>query len=121
VPRKLRYVLVVDDNPAARRVVVHLLRADPAFRVRGVAHDGLEAVELTGEDCPDLIVLDHEMPRMTGLEALPKLREQCPGARIVMWSLSDDVADHALAAGGDGFVSKAEPIDALLDWLRRAA
>lgn len=41
-----------------------------------------------------------------------------PPARIVMWSLSTDVAPAALRAGGGGFVSKAEPIDALLDWLR---
>ena len=120
MPRKIRSVLVVDDNPAARHVVVHMLRADPAFRVRGVAHDGLEAVELTGEHCPDLIVLDHEMPRMTGLDALPRLREQCPAARIVMWSLAAEIESAALEAGGDGFVNKADPIDRLLDWLRAA-
>lgn len=120
MPRSHRTVLVVDDNPAARRVVVHLLRGDPAFRVRGVARDGLEAIDLTGDFCPDLIVLDHDMPGMTGLQALPRLREQCPDARIVMWSLATDAAPAALAAGGDGFVSKAEPIDALLDWLRAA-
>ncbi len=120
MPRKTRRVLVVDDNPAARNVVVHLLRRDPKFRVRAVAHDGLEAVDLTGDDCPDLIVLDHEMPRMTGLEALPRLREQCPEARIVMWTLAEEVAPLALQAGSDGFVSKTEPIDRLMDWLRAA-
>ncbi len=120
MPRRTRTVLVVDDNSAARNVVVHLLRSDPTFRVRAVAHDGLQAVELTGQDCPDLIVLDHEMPNMTGLEALPRLREQCPLARIVMWSLSADVEPLALQAGGDGFISKAEPIDRLMEWLRAA-
>lgn len=119
MPRKTRNVLVVDDSAAARNVVVHLLRRDPAFRVRGVAHDALEAVSLTGKDCPDMIVLDHEMPGMSGLEALPLLREQCPTARIVLWSLGN-LEDQALRAGGDGFVSKAEPIDRLLEWLRAA-
>lgn len=119
MPRKTRGVLVVDDDPAARNVLVHLLRRDPAFRVRGVAHDGLEAVELTGEHCPDLIVLDHEMPRMSGLEALPRLRQQCPAARIVMWSRSQEVEPLARAAGGD-FISKSEPIDRLMEWLRAA-
>ncbi len=121
MPRKKRNVLVVDDDPAARNVVVHLLRADPGFRVRGVAHDALEAIRLTGEDCPDLIVLDHEMPGLTGLAALPRLRAQCPEARIVMWSLSVEVEPQVRPAGGDGFVNKADSIDLLLDWLRSAA
>jgi hypothetical protein len=41
-------------------------------------------------------------------------------ARIVMWSLSTDVEPLALQAGGDGFISKAEPIDRLMEWLRAA-
>jgi CheY-like chemotaxis protein len=121
MPRKTRSVLVVDDNDAARNVVVHLLRREPRFRVRAVAHDGLEAIDLTGDECPDLIVLDHEMPRMTGLEALPALRAQCPQARIVMWSMDSDVEAAALSAGGNGFISKAEPIERLIEWLKGAA
>lgn len=117
MPRKIRSELVVDDRAAACNVVVHLLRRDPAFRVRAVAHDTLEAVELAGQDCPDLIVLDHQMPGMTGLQALPLLREQCPDARIVMWTLAGEVEHAALRAGDDGFVNKADPIDDLLDWL----
>ena len=120
MPRKTRRVLVVDDNPAARNVVVHLLRADPAFRVHGVAHDGLQAIDLVGDDCPDLIVLDDDMPRLSGLAALPSLRRSCPAAKIVLWSLGDEVASRVEQAGGDGFVSKSAPIDHLLDWLRAA-
>jgi DNA-binding NarL/FixJ family response regulator len=119
--RKTRSVLIVDDNDAARNVVVHLLRREPRFRVRAVAHDGLEAIDLTGDECPDLIVLDHEMPRMTGLAALPTLRAQCPDARIVMWSLSDSIAAEVHSAGGDGFISKSEPVDRLIEWLKAAA
>ena len=120
MPRRTRTVLVVDDDETARNVVVHLLRKDPAFRVKAVAHDGLEAIRLTGEECPDLIVLDHEMPGLTGLAALPRLREQCPQARIVLWSRTEAVRPLALSSGGDGFVNKAESIDLLLDWLRAA-
>ena len=120
MPRRTRGVLVVDDDPTARNVIVHVLRADPTFRVRGVAHDGLEAVRLTGESCPDLIVLDQDMPGPTGLQVLPRLREQCPDARIVLWSREEHVAPLVTAAGGDGFVSKADSLDRLLDWLRAA-
>ena len=121
MPRKTHSVLVVDDNDAARNVVVHLLRREPRFRVRAVAHDGLEAIDLTGSECPDFIVLDHEMPRMTGLQALPTLRAQCPRARIVMWSLAEHVEAEVRSAGGDGFVSKSDPVDRLIEWLKGAA
>lgn len=115
MPRKIRRVLVVDDNPAARNVVIHLLRRDRGFRVHGVASDGLEAIDLAGQDCPDLIVLDDDMPHMTGIEALPALRLSCPDAKIVLWT-----RDEPAAVGGDAWISKADGIDRLLDWLRAA-
>lgn len=110
MPRRIRSVLVVDDSAAARNVVVHLLRRDPSFRVHAVARDGLEAVGLAGQDCPDLIVLDHEMPGMTGLQALPLLRERCPAARIVMWTLTEDVRPAGLVAPGTPGPRDARPV-----------
>ena len=120
MPRKTRSVLVVDDSEVARTVAVHLIRRDPKFRVRATAQDGLEAIDLADEECPDLIVLDHEMPGLTGLDALPRLRAQCPEARIVLWSRVEEVGPLALSAGGDGFINKSDSIDRLLDWLRAA-
>lgn len=120
MPYKKRKVLLVDDNPTARTVASHLISRDRRFRVTAVARDGLEALDLARDDCPDLVVLDNEMPRMSGMEVLPVLRERCPEARIVIWSMDTSVRDQALAAGGS-FVDKGEPIDRLMDWLRSAA
>jgi DNA-binding NarL/FixJ family response regulator len=110
VPRKTRSVLVVDDSEVARTVAVHLIRRDPKFRVRATAHDGLEAIDVAGEECPDLIVLDQEM----AAPVIPRLRELCPNARIVLWG-NDPSGEDA-----DGFVSKAESPERLMDWLRAA-
>jgi CheY-like chemotaxis protein len=120
VPRKTRSVLVVDDSEVARAVIVHMLRKDPKFRVRATAHNGLEAIDLADEECPDLIVLDQDMPGPKGLEVIPRLRKLCPLARIVLWS--NDLSAEALVApaGGDGFISKAEPLERLMDWLHAA-
>lgn len=120
MPRKQRSVLVVDDDEMARAVVMHLIRREPGFRVRAAAADGGEALALIDEECPDLIVLDQEMPGRLGLEVLPDLRHRCPQARIVLWSLDPAVEALVAAAGGDGFVNKSEPLDRLLDWLRAA-
>jgi CheY-like chemotaxis protein len=110
VPRKTRSVLVVDDNEVARTVAVHLIRRDPKFRVRATAQDGLEAIDLAADECPDLIVLDQDMAP----PVMARLRELCPNARIVLWG------HDPAAASGDGFVSKAEPPERLMDWLRAA-
>jgi CheY-like chemotaxis protein len=120
VPGKRPNVLIVDDDPTARHVASHLIRRDPRFRVTAVAMDGVEALDLTKDACPDLIVLDDDMPRMGGVEVLPHLRAQCPDARIVVWSLDATARDAAEAAGSDGFISTSEPIERLIDWLRAA-
>jgi chemotaxis response regulator CheB len=110
VPRKTRSVLIVDDNEVARTVAVHLIRRDPKFRVRATAQDGLEAIDLADEECPDLIVLDQEMAE----PVISRLRELCPNARIVLWG-TDPTRNAA-----DGFVDKSEPPERLMDWLRAA-
>lgn len=120
MPRKTRSVLIVDDSDVARTVIVHMIRKDPKFRVRATAHDGLAAIDLANEQCPDLIVLDQEMPGPTGLEVIPRLRQLCPTARIVLWSADLSIEPLVAGAGGDGFVSKADPPERLMDWLRAA-
>lgn len=120
MPRKTRSVLIVDDSEVARTIVVHMIRRDPKFRVRATAHNGLEAIDLADEQCPDLIVLDQDMPGPKGLDVIPRLRALCPGARIVLWSTDASLEALVAAAGGDGFVSKAEPLERLMDWLRAA-
>ena len=120
MPRKTRSVLVVDDSEVARTVVVHMIRKDPSFRVRATAHDGLAAIDLADEQCPDLIVLDQDMPGPSGLDVLPRLRALCPGARIVLWANDPALEALVVPAGGDGFVNKADPLERLMDWLRAA-
>ena len=70
---------------------------------------------------PDAIVLDHQMPLSTGLQALPHLRRSCPQARIVMWTSSREACDGAEGLGADAVVDKGEPVEHLLAALRLPA
>jgi len=100
------------------RVVVRaFLESRPGWRIVGEAADGLAALAFVGHTRPDVIVLDHQMPVLDGLGALPALRRNCPSARIVMWSSDAPVRELALAAGSDAFVDKSDPLQALLDAL----
>jgi DNA-binding NarL/FixJ family response regulator len=106
-----RSVVVVDDEPGLRRLLVTLLERDGRFTVIAEAGDGIEAVEAVRRHDPDLLLLDLGLPRMDGLEVLERL--QGGGARpttVVLTGFADDAtlaqaeqlgAAACLIKGGD--------------------
>lgn len=100
-------VVVVDDSQTMRRAVTSYLSRDTRLSVIAAHPDVAAALEAVVAVCPDVIVLDNQMPGCDGLDGLPHLRAACPYARIVMFS-ADGQATAALALdrGADAFVSK---------------
>ena len=101
-------VMVVDDHPLLRRGVMDVLALQEGLMVVGEASDGAEAVEKAKELAPDVIIMDLEMPNMTGLEATRVLQEVLPTANILMFTVSDKQADlfSAMHAGAKGYILK---------------
>jgi two-component system nitrate/nitrite response regulator NarL len=112
-------VLIADDHPLARKAVNSLLAADSAFFVVGEAYDGEEAILLCEQIQPDLILMDINMSPMNGLEATRRIKQQFPHVRIVMLTVSDDVADlfTALQFGAQGYLLKNMDPDEWLTYL----
>jgi DNA-binding NarL/FixJ family response regulator len=110
-------VIVADDSDAVREVLCALLAAH-GHTVVGAAADGCEAVDLVDEKRPTVVVLDHRMPRMTGLEAAALLRRWHPELPVLIFSTSDEPSLRASAArlGVHGFYAK-EDSRGLLDHL----
>lgn len=98
-------VLVVDDSIVFRELLVQNLGRDPAIRVVGTAKDPFEARDAILALKPDVMTLDIELPRMSGIEFLRKLMPQYPLPVVVISSLSDKVFD-AMNAGAVDFVAK---------------
>ena len=89
------------------------------FDVVGGATDGADAVQLAGELRPDLVLLDLSMPGMSGLEALPPLRDAAPECEVVVLTASG-TEDNLLAAirgGAAGYLLKTEPPERIADFL----
>lgn len=110
-------VLIADDHPHAREAIVVMLEDDPNFQIVGQARNGKEAVELNQECLPDIILMDIEMPMMNGLEATKIIKENTPYVKVIILSVSDNVADlfTAIQYGAQGYLLKNMDPD---DWLQ---
>src|ERR671937_69752 len=82
-------VLIVDDHPLTREALGGLL-AQHGFSVVGQAAGGEEAIDLARRLQPQLVLLDLSMPGLSGLEALPRLREAAAGCEVVVLLLLDE-------------------------------
>jgi DNA-binding NarL/FixJ family response regulator len=109
---KARSILIADDHEVVRRGIRALLDARPEWKICGEAATGLEAVEKARKLRPDLVLLDLSMPEMNGLEAIPRIREACPGTKILVLTMHDsgEMASRVLAAGASGLVMKSDAV-----------
>jgi two-component system, chemotaxis family, protein-glutamate methylesterase/glutaminase len=102
-------VLVVDDSAFMRRAVHRMISESPLLDVVGSAANGEDAVKLACELRPDVIVMDVNMPRMDGLEALEKIMSSCPTRVLMMSTLTQEgaaITVRALELGAIDFVDK---------------
>ena len=98
-------VLVVEDSIVFRNLLVSYINRTGDMQVVAVANDPFEARDAIIEHNPDVMTLDVELPKMSGIEFLRKLMPQFPVRTIVISSLSNKVFD-ALQAGAVDFVAK---------------
>jgi len=107
-------ILIVDDYEFWRYCVASMLREYPEFEIVGEGSDGLDAIEMSAELRPDIVLLDLGLPEVNGFEAAREIRKVSPGSRIVFVSQTrnEDLVNEARRVGAQGFVSK---IDAACD------
>ncbi|MBW3657053.1 MAG: response regulator [Actinobacteria bacterium] len=116
-------VVLVDDAADLRLLVGQLLERDGRFAVVGQAADGAEGIRTASEHQPDLCVLDLSMPVMDGLEALPRILEECPTTKVVILSGLDagQMEATALRLGAAGYLEKGAAFARLADMLAEIA
>jgi two-component system NarL family response regulator len=114
---------VIADDHRLFRDGLRFTLEDAGMVVLGEATDGAEAVALARELRPDVVVLDLNMPRVSGLEALRQIRRVSPEAQTVILTVSAEDTDvlAALAEGACGYLLKDTPVDRLPWSIRQAA
>ena len=101
-------ILLVDDHAVVRAGLHMLLGADPELQIVGEAENGAQALRLTDELAPDVVLMDISMPDMNGIEATRKIKEQAPNVAVLALTMHEDdqYFFEMLAAGASGYVPK---------------
>lgn len=116
-------VLLVDDHTLFRSGIRSLLQRHSEFCVVGEASDGVEGVKRAKQLKPDVVLLDLNMPGISGLETLQLMLQDCPETAVVLLTVSEEAEDlaAALQAGARGYLLKNIDTDYLVRAIRRAA
>lgn len=116
-------ILIADDHPMMREALKTALEDEDDLLVIAEASNGLEALSLAEMHLPDIILMDLLMPGMDGLEAITRLVDANPGAKIlVVTSLEDEEKiTSAIQAGALGYFPKTAPRAFLLEAIRKVA
>jgi DNA-binding NarL/FixJ family response regulator len=113
-------VLLVDDHPIVCEGLATIISLEDDMQVVGQANNGLEAIQLTAASRPDVILMDLQLPDMDGVEAIGRIRQLRPDARILILTIYHD-EEHVLAgikAGAHGYLIKDATPEQLLQAIR---
>jgi len=113
-------ILVADDHPIVRDGLISILGTQPDFDVVGKAGDGSETLEQVESLHPDVLLLDLEMPKMDGVEALRHLRDVHASVRTIVFTAfdTDERIVSAVQAGAQGYLLKGVPREEIFNAIR---
>jgi DNA-binding NarL/FixJ family response regulator len=120
-PARSWRVVIIDDNVGFTELLSRAFLRDGRFDISAVASNGAEGVKLVAELQPELVILDDEMPVMTGVEALPDILSSSPSSKVVLFSANLQAATTmaAIDLGACAAVSKLDPLRSLFESVER--
>ena len=116
-------IVVVDDHPIVRQGLVSTLDDEEDFEVVGEASSAEDALAVLARTRPDLILLDLELPGMSGIDAIPRLREISPQTRVLVFTASDtdERVLSAVRSGAGGYLLKGVAVSEITSAIRTVA
>jgi len=113
-------ILTVDDHPLLREGIAFLVKSQPDMELVAEASDGEEAIEQFRRHRPDVTLMDLRMPNLNGTEAISRIRNEFPDAKIIVLSTygGDVQVLRAIKAGARGYIVKGHVHRELLDAIR---
>ena len=116
-------LMLADDHAIVRSGLKQLLSLAPDLRVVGEAVDGASVLDALRAQLPDLVLLDINMPGLSGPDLIARIRSHWPALPVLVLSMHNEpqVAARVLKAGASGYVTKDSEMDVLLIAIRRVA
>ena len=116
-------VYIVEDDPNLRETIRRFINLSPGFKCAGVFASGEELLAAEVSSAPDVVLMDINLPGMSGIQCVSRLKQMLPEVQIMMLTVyeNSDRIFEALAAGASGFLVKNTPPDKLLDAIRDLA
>jgi DNA-binding NarL/FixJ family response regulator len=116
-------VLIADDHPVVRAGLQGMLLGQPDIQVVGEAMTGAEAIAMTEQLRPNVVLMDLRMPEMDGVSSTVRIRERQPQTHVLVLTTYDGDADilRAIEAGATGYLLKDAPCDDLFRAIHAAA
>jgi DNA-binding NarL/FixJ family response regulator len=113
-------LLIVDDQPLIRRGLSMMLATEPGLEVVGQAADGIDAVIQALAQAPDVVIMDLQMPRKSGVVATREITAKLPATRVVVLTTYDDdeLVFEAIRAGAQAYLLKDASEAEVLDTIR---
>jgi DNA-binding NarL/FixJ family response regulator len=103
-------ILIADDHEVVRRGIRSIAQSHSNLEVCGEASDGRQAVKMTAELKPDIVIIDIGMPQLNGLDATRQIVHANPNARVLILTMheSEQIVHDVLAAGARGYLLKSD-------------
>ena len=116
----MKTLVIADDHAVVRAGFRAILEREPDFRVVAEAGDGIEALRVTAHHEPDILILDLQMPGMSGLDVIRELSVSADTTKIIVLSMysQDDYVLSALRNGASGYVLKDSSLEELVEAIR---
>ena len=113
-------VAIVEDSDMIREMTARTINLSEEFEMQQTYSNGEDAVSFLSKNTPQIVLMDIDLPGMSGIECVAKLKEKCPGTQFMMFTVSEDDDDifDALKAGAAGYLLKGQSPGLLLTALR---
>ena len=115
-------IILADDHTIMQAGLRSLLEKEEDIEVVAEAQDGRDAVKLSKELLPHVVIMDISMPHLNGIDATRQLKDEMPEVKVVILTIFDLKAyrDAAMASGANGYVTKGSLFEELLPTIRGA-
>jgi DNA-binding NarL/FixJ family response regulator len=113
-------ILMADDHPLFRKAVHDVLEKQEDFKIIAEANNGIEAIDLSAQMNPDVVIMDISMPQINGLEATRRIKSKNPKIAVLVLTVHNDI-EHILGileAGAAGYLTKSASVEEIVNAIR---